>query len=203
MSEIKEWKEQINNDVALLTELNQQLTNQLDVLLGNFNADNYDKVTNEFKSCNIVLEQLLMSYHTRSILLSKYFDKANKLSTLVLDNYDKMEECLELTKNEIKELVKKVCSFSTLEMDYYEKLLNGWKQSKDNEQDFKNNYEHYKHALNRVHRLDQIQIYKISLTDVIVSLIQVLNKFISVLNNKDNINEICKLWEETPRNALY
>ena len=66
-----------------------------------------------------ILDNILNQYNDKLLLLNSYYDKAHKLSTLVLDNFEKVEECLEAIRSDLKDVIKKIYSFSTLDMNSF------------------------------------------------------------------------------------
>ena len=202
MSDVINWKESATQECSSIEEIRLDLMSKINNLLSSdFTTENHAEVLNNLRTHIASLTGIMEIYNHRSILLASYFDKAHKTSTLVLDNFEKLEECVEVAKSEMKDIIKKLSSFSTLEMDYHEKLLEGW--SANQSDDCKKDYDNYRKALNQVHRNDQIRIFSVCASDMLITLQQVINKFISVLSNSDNINEIKKLWEKQYNHNIY
>ena len=200
MSNISNWEASATQELTAIEDIRLDLTSKINDLLNNFTTEAHSTVLQNLREHIVSLGSIMEVYNQRSLLLASYFDKAHKTSTLVLDNFEKMEECVEIAKNEMKDIMKKLCSFSTLEMDYHEKLLEGHSESETDS--FKKDYENYRKALNQVHRNDQIRIFSVCTSDMLITVQQVINKFVSILSNPDNMNEVKKLWEKQ-YNHLY
>jgi hypothetical protein len=171
----------------------------------------YGRLLKCIRDNTFTVETLLQIYNERFQHLAIYYDQATKLSTLVNENYEKLEECVEVARTEICDLLKKLCSFTTLEMDYYEKLLGVWNDGSDHNPTSNSNpsykhahvfykdYEHYRVRLNQIHRYDQVRLFGDAVSALLSTLMHIVTKFHSILDNDDNISEIKKLWTKEDR----
>lgn len=201
--QITQWSEALKEELQIITNtkvaIHDKLTNFLKdtVSPGNWTwIKKHAELITELSVESRTIEDILSVNNERSTVISAFYDKAHKESTLVCDNYEKMEECIEVIRTELKDILKKLYSLNTLEMDYYEKLLSVYEPvpAKDPSDRYTVDYEEYRDALGTIHRRDQYQIFRLNIDNMMISVSNIIHKFISVLDNKDNMNEIRKLW---------
>lgn len=197
MDEILGWKDQIGQEIGMLTEAQVQISESISVYLTDLK---YEPLLASIREITVKLDTLHCTYGKRFVHLAHFYDKATKISTLVNENYEKLEECVEVTRTELKELIKKLCSFSTLEMDYYDKLLN---IRRDSGSTFQQDYEQYRMRLDQIHRYDQVQLFGNTVSSMIYTVIHILTKLISILDNSENMNEIEQLWSKPRQDFRY
>jgi hypothetical protein len=193
MEVILEWANQSKGELNSFHEIRASLNNKIIGLtapdaMGTNSRDLVSVLRSEIND----LENILNTYNERILIVTRLYDRANKESTLVSENYEKMEECIETIRSEIKDLTKKLYSLSTLEMDYYDKLLMVYE--KDGCEQYKQDYDEYRNNLGMIHRRDQYYVFKLTVDNMIIGTMSLICKFISIMENKDNTNEISKLW---------
>lgn len=193
--------------VKVRNDIYKQITEYLQTwCIGNW-VEHYRQLYECIDSQTTILSSLSTLYGQRTIYLAAYYDKAVKSSTLVNENYEKLEECVEVIRTELQEIVKKLCSFTTLEMDRYDKLLMVWNEHSGTSHGvhavhgatFYRDYEDYRERLNRIHRYDQVKLFSYNVCSMIDTLVHITTKMYSILHNRDNISEISKLWQDDSR----
>lgn len=207
MDKILHWETETNNQVDTIDAIMEDLNK----IFGDYMSGPYVSWEISYNvlragiNTNIERYQKLIEvYNARIVYLAQFYDNALKTSTIVTENYEKLEECTELIRNELKDMVKKLCSFTTLEMDYYDKLLSAWSKSEsksesESESTFHEDYKAYRARLQLIHREDQIKLFYSNLTVMNSTIGHMMNKQLSMLRNKENIAEITKLWTKESR----
>lgn len=204
-SQILDWSAQIQSELSIMVKVRNDINKQVTEYLQTWRTDNcvehYGQLYNCIDSQTTILSSLSTLYGQRTIYLAAYYDKAVKSSTLVNENYEKLEECVEVIRTELREIIKKLCSFTTLEMDRYDKLLMVWNEHTGTSHGaaFYRDYEDYREQLNRIHRYDQVKLFGHNVCSMIDTLVHITTKMYSILHNKDNIVEISKLWQDNSR----
>jgi hypothetical protein len=193
------------DEIESLTGIQSQVNDAIKVYLTGEDEwqDSYNNLLQCIHNQTDVLRVLLDTYSDRFVHLATHYDKSTKASTVVSENDEKLEECVEVTRTEMRELMKHLCGFTTLEMDYYDKLLSVWKQGSHSNlhpSTFNADYLAYRLRLRQIHRSDQVRLFGSSISSMISTIIHVITKLTSILNNRDNISEITKLWGE---NSAY
>lgn len=132
------------------------------------------------------LEDLIEAQHVRANTLAVYYDMAQKEQGSVLDIYEKLEECIEILRSELKDVTKKMYSFSTLEMEYYEKLLQVYDSSNTEDPKFKRDYDDMRTTLDRIYRNDQYYIAVLQLDTMFASIDNTQHKFVAILDSNEH-----------------
>jgi len=192
--------------VKVRDDINKQIAEYLQTWCKDNWVEHYSRLYDCIDSQTTILSSLSGLYGQRTIYLAGYYDKAVKSSTLVNENYEKLEECVEVIRTELREIIKKLCSFTTLEMDRYDKLLMVWNEHSGSHgvhathgAAFYRDYEDYREQLNRIHRYDQVRLFGHNVCSMIDTLVHITTKMYSILHNRDNICEISKLWQDDSR----
>lgn len=198
------WKAELKNEMSVLDGIQTKITTVVQDYLESVTSickfqDTYQQLVDNIRSQTSVLEIILGAYNRRIVHLATHYDKATKTSTLVNENYDKIEECVDITRTELRDILKKMYSFTTLEMDYYDKLLSVWDGgvcSGPMATVFHQDYEQYRHRLEQSHRYDQIRFFATNVGTAIHTAIHIIAKLYSILDNDSNLEQVQKLWEE-------
>lgn len=202
-SEILTWLPEVTQECVAVEGVRQVFNETL-------NADNgVASVTSIVCPQVAYLEQLCQVYSHRSVLLSSYFDSAQKASTLVAGNYEKLEECIDTMRSDVRDLLKKLYSYTTLEMDYCGKVMDSIEKAHactamcvstslgltcELKTASVKACVQYKDILDKIYHHDQIHIFRMTVNDMVTDILTVLQKFKTILSNRDNIDEIKKLW---------
>jgi hypothetical protein len=202
MNTISNWSNNLVKEIKVLENIQQQIKTKIDAFVTDSQTVSPDEWMSKHELFLVSLHQetkelafMLDTQHNRSIVISKLYDNAQKESTLVLDNYDKMEECVELLRSELKNIIKKIYSISTLELEYHEKLFSACtKLGTVVRHEYNQDYDDFRKILKFIYRHEQYIIFQLNIDAMLFTAINIIHKFISIIDNKANMSEINKLW---------
>lgn len=146
------------------------------------------------------LERFIELQHERANDLAVFYDVAQKEQGTVIDIYDKLEECVEILRTELKDIVKKLYAFATLEMEYYEKLLQAYDPGNMEDARHLMDYDDLRTTLNGIYRHDQYFIVLLQMDTSFATIDNTLHKFIAILESNDH--SIDKMYSGTGYNPL-
>lgn len=199
---IPQWKETLKDEHKTVNDIHESICNGIRKFAAESLSDPpkpgawVDRHRAFIKSLHDLagqLETLIEAQHVRANTLAVFYDVAQKEQGSVLDVYEKLEECTEILRSEAKDVTKKLYSFSTLEMEYYEKLLQVYDTAKHEDETYATDYADMRVTLNGIYRHDQYHIVILQLETIFASIDNTFHKFVAILQS--NQNTLHKMFE--------